>query len=257
MPMARTKTNEGGTKTAKTEARTLAIDVGGTGLKAAILDAAGQMATDRAHVETPDPCPPETLVAALVTLVKPLGTFDRVSVGFPGVVRSGSVVTAPHFGNEIWQGFPLAPTLSRRLGRPVRLLNDAEVQGLGVIAGRGLEVVLTLGTGVGSAVFHDGKLTPHLELAHHPIHKNKTYNEYLGNEARQSHGRKAWNRRVQRAIGIVHTLLNYDLLYIGGGNAAHISVELPDKVRITSNEAGITGGIRLWDDAVWTLTGTD
>ncbi len=227
---------------------TLAIDVGGTGLKAAVLDSAGKMETERSHVDTPYPCTPEILVGALADLVATLPPFDRISIGFPGVVKRGEVVTAPHFGNEIWQGFPLADTLSHRLGKPARLLNDAEVQGLGVIAGKGLEVVLTLGTGVGSAVFSDGRLTPHLELAQHPVHNNKTYNEYIGNEAKRSHGAKKWNQRVLRTIGIVRTLLNYDLLYIGGGNAAHLSIDLPPNVHITSNDAGITGGIRLWDE---------
>ncbi|MBS0223149.1 MAG: ROK family protein [Proteobacteria bacterium] len=231
---------------------TLGLDIGGTGLKASVLDKNGHMIVDRVRVPTPKGCTPDQMVEALAGLVKPLPAFDRISIGFPGVVRNGSVVTAPHFGTEIWRGFPLQQKISERLGKPARLSNDAEIQGLGIITGYGLEVVLTLGTGVGSAVFAGGRMTPHLELAHHPIHKSETYNEYLGALARKKIGNKKWNRRVLRMIGIVETLLNYDMLYIGGGNAANIDKEkLPANVKIESNDMGIIGGLRLWDDTVW------
>lgn len=230
--------------------RTLAIDVGGTGLKASVLDGTGRMVVKRVREPTPCPCRPAILLQALASLVVPLPAFDRISIGFPGVIRDGRVVTAPHFDAEAWRDFPLEAAVADRFGKPARLLNDAEVQGLGIIAGRGLEVVLTLGTGVGSAVFRNGRLAPHLELAHHPIHKGKTYNDYVGNEARRALSARKWNRRVAKTIGIVYALLHYDVLYLGGGNAANI-VDLPKKVRIASNDAGLTGGIRLWEKDVW------
>jgi polyphosphate glucokinase len=231
--------------------RTLAIDIGGTGLKASVLDVAGRMVVNRVRVPTPHPCPPATLLRALASLAAPLPSFDRVSMGFPGVIRDGCVVTAPHFDAEAWRDYPLEAAASRHFAKPARLLNDAEVQGLGIVAGRGLEVVLTLGTGVGSAVFSDGRLAPHLELAHHPIHNGKTYNDYVGNDARLAVSARKWNRRVLKMIGIVHSLLHYDRLYIGGGNAANIVANLPDNVRVASNDAGLTGGIRLWEEDVW------
>lgn len=242
---------EPSTTTAPNDLRTLAIDIGGTGLKADVLDAAGRMMVKRLRMPTPYPCPPKVLLRALAELVAPLPSFDRISIGFPGVVRDGRVVTAPHFDTELWRGYSLEATVARRFGKPARLLNDAEVQGLGIIAGRGLEVVLTLGTGVGSAVFSNGQLTPHIELAHHPIHKDKTYNDYIGNAARLAVGIKKWNGRVEKMIGIVQSLLHYDLLYLGGGNSANITIDLAANVRIASNDAGLTGGIRLWDDKVW------
>jgi polyphosphate glucokinase len=231
--------------------RTLAIDIGGTGLKASILDEAGKMVAKHLRVPTPRACTPKILVDALSRLTAPLKSYDRISIGFPGVVRHGNVITAPHFKGKAWRGYPLAETLADRLGKPARLLNDAEVQGLGIVGGRGLEVVLTLGTGLGSAVFSNGALTPHLELAQHPIHKGDTYNEYVGNRARRALGGKKWNKHVLKTIAIVDSLLHYDILYLGGGNAANISVALPDNVHISSNDAGLTGGIRLWDEAVW------
>jgi polyphosphate glucokinase len=231
--------------------RTLAIDIGGTGLKASVLDENGKMVVDRVRVDTPYPTPPGVLVDTLVDLVSRLPAYDRVSVGFPGVVREGRVLTAPHFKGRNWQSYPLADALSGRLGKPVRLLNDAEIQGLGIIKGKGLEVALTLGTGVGSAVFTDGAMTPHLELAHHPLYKDKTYNDYLGEATKRKISRKKWNKRVLYMIEIVFDLLHYDVLFLGGGNASHIDVELPRNVLISSNDAGITGGIRLWDARVW------
>lgn len=231
--------------------RTLAIDVGGTWLKASVLDENGKMIVDRVRIDTPYPCPPGIMVDSLVDLVAPLPAHDRASVGFPGVVRDGRVITAPRFQGRHWRGYPLADALSGRLGKPVRLLNDAEVQGLGIIKGKGLEAVLTLGTGVGSAVFTDGAMSPHLELAHHPLHKEKMYNEYLGEAARRKIGRKKWNKRVLHMIDVVSELLNYDVLFLGGGNAAHVNADLPKNVLVASNDAGITGGIRLWDDHVW------
>ena len=226
---------------------TLAIDIGGTRLKGGTLAETGAMVAGPVRVDTPHPATPTAVVDALVTLVEPLRPFDRISVGFPGVVRHGMVITAPNLGTPAWQGSRLAAELSKRLGKPVRLLNDASVQGLGVVAGRGLECVITLGTGMGFALFQDGRLLPHLELSQHPARKGKTYDEYIGAAALREVGRQRWNRRVQRAIAQIETLVTYDTLYIGGGNAKAISFETPRNVQIVSNQAGITGGIRLWD----------
>jgi polyphosphate glucokinase len=230
---------------------TLAIDIGGTGLKAAVLDAEGHMLERRLRVHTPDDATPKAVVDALVHLVEALPAFDRISIGFPGVVRRGTVLTAPNLGTKKWQGFPLQDALSERFGKPARLENDAEVAGLGVIAGKGLEVVITLGTGFGSAIFSDGRMSPHLELAHHPVHKSLTYDEYVGDAALKEIGRKKWKRRVLKVIAVLRTLLNFDRLHIGGGNARLLDFKLPKNVDLVSNDEGIIGGVKLWDDAVW------
>jgi polyphosphate glucokinase len=228
---------------------TLAIDIGGTGIKASVLGPDGAMMADRVRLETPHPAAPDDVLAAIVQLREQLPGFDRISAGFPGVVRHGQVLTAPHLGTEQWRGFPIAAGLQERLGAPARVLNDADVQGFGVIAGRGLECVLTFGTGLGSALFLEGRLAPHLELSQHPLRKKQTYDEYLGDAALKAKGTKKWNRRVEKAIAVVRTLINFDCLYLGGGNAEHIAFELPSDIRIVPNTAGITGGIRLWDAA--------
>ena len=239
------KTSKAANRGLSANVSTLSIDIGGTGLKASVLDRTGKMLVDRVRVATPYPCAPKILLQALADLVSPLPPFDRISVGFPGVIRDGRTVTAPHFSEHPWRDFPLAVALSKRLGKPVRLLNDAEVQGFGIVKGRGLEVVLTLGTGAGTAVFRDGVLMPHLELAQHPIHHNKTYNDYIGSEALRRKGVKKWNQRVRKTVKILNSLLHYDKLYLGGGNGNKVH-RLPRDVKIESNDAGITGGIRLW-----------
>jgi len=127
------------------------------------------------------------------------------------------------------------------------MLNDASIQGLGVITGRGLECVLTMGTGMGFALFQDGQIAPHLELSQHPIRKRKTYDEYVGEVALETVGRRRWTKRVHNIVGILETVITYDTLYIGGGNAELIEPPLPANVNIVSNTAGITGGVRLWD----------
>jgi polyphosphate glucokinase len=226
---------------------TLAIDIGGTRLKAGLLDAAGAMVRGPDRTDTPVHATPSAVLDALLPLARPLAPFDRISVGFPGVVRDGQVLTAPNLDNAAWRRFPLAAALTDELGKPVRLLNDAEVQGLGVIAGHGLECVITLGTGMGFALFRDGYPAPHLELSHHPLHKDKTYDQYIGIVAYRKLGRKHWNRRVRRALDAITNLVGYDTLYIGGGNAKRLDVELAPNMHVVSNEAGITGGVRLWD----------
>jgi polyphosphate glucokinase len=228
------------------DARILAIDIGGTGLKAAILDIDGNLLTERLRVETPHPCSPENLADDLVKLVEPLPAFDYVSVGFPGVVRNGKIITAPNLGTEELMGLDLAGALQQRLGKPVRVINDADMQGYGAIEGNGLEMVITLGTGFGSALFMDGVLAPHLEIAHLPFRKNKTYDEQIGDKARKKIGKKKWNRRVKRAIDTLRMLTHFDKLYIGGGNADQIKFELDPDVKIISNENGVRGGAWLW-----------
>lgn len=226
---------------------TLAIDVGGSGLKATVLDGEGSMIGDGVRVDTPYPAPPDVIVGALVDLVDPLSGYGRVSIGFPGVVRDQRVITAPHFGNERWENFPLGDAMAKRLGKPVRVLNDADIQGYGAIRGKGLEFVITLGTGLGTALFRDGRLMPHMEFAQFPVRKKKTFNDYVGNVARKEISEKKWNHRVAKTIDAFRTLLNFDLLYIGGGNARKLTISLPRDVKIVSNKAGLTGGIRLWD----------
>jgi polyphosphate glucokinase len=228
----------------------LAVDVGGTGLKAAVIDETGKLLADRVRVPTPHPCPPAVFVETLAGMVSGLPSFDRISIGFPGVVRDGHVLTAPNLGTEDWAGFGLVDAVSAKLGgHPARMINDAEMQGFGIVKGEGLELVVTLGTGCGTALFRGGELMPHMELAHHPIHEDKTYDEWLGRAAMDEAGKKHWSKRVHKMIDILFVLLHYDRLYLGGGNSKHVQGDLPPNVTIASNEAGLEGGAALWRSA--------
>lgn len=250
-----TKPAAGGAKAAARAAKhkagsgpiTLALDIGGTNLKAGLLDSEGGLVGERVKVATMHPSPPDRVVPALAELAGQLGSFDRISVGFPGLVKGGVVRTAPNLGNEEWDGYDLAGALKSRLGKPVRMLNDATVQGLGVISGQGLECVITLGTGFGFALYQEGRHAPQLEMSQHIVRKDMTYDQYVGVAALNKVGRKRWLRRVQRVLAQLRVVVNFDMLYIGGGDARKLDFELPADVRVVSNDAGITGGVRLWD----------
>jgi polyphosphate glucokinase len=224
---------------------TFAIDVGGTGVKGILLDDRGKPISERMRVDTPHPATPESILAILDGIAEGFRTFDRVSVGFPGVVKRGATLTAHNLAPE-WVGFELEKVLMRRWRKPVRLCNDAAVQGYGAIQGKGLELVITLGTGFGSSLFMNGVLFPGLELAHHPWRKDKTYEDDLGKNGFAKHGKKRWNRLVEKAITQLEALFNYDHLYIGGGNAEKINFSMPAKVTRVPNEDGLLGGVALW-----------
>jgi polyphosphate glucokinase len=187
------------------------------------------------------------VLATLRKMVAPLGAFERVSCGFPGVVVGGVVHTAINLGTEAWRGFPLARKLSLAFGGvPCRVLNDAGVQGFGIIEGKGTEMVLTLGTGMGCALFVDGRYVPNLELAHHPFHKKHTYEQWIGMKALDKVGKHEWNARVRQVLEQVQPIFNPRVIYLGGGNAHKLHGKLPKNVKVGDNVAGLLGGIALW-----------
>jgi polyphosphate glucokinase len=220
-------------------------------VKASVLDATGAMVADRVKIPTPYPLPPDKLVSSLKKLVAPLPTAERASVGFPGMVRGGVVLSAPHFttvsgpGSDVdhhlvkqWSRFDLAAALAQEFGVPTKAANDADIQ---------LELVITLGTGFGTGLFYNGELLPHLEIAHQPFRKGESYDEQLGEATRKDIGETRWNKRVMKAIDNMRSLTLFDHLYIGGGNSRRVlRRHLPDDVTVVDNTAGILGGIRLW-----------
>lgn len=241
------------------DVQTLAIDIGGSGVKGSVLDADGNMITDRVRFETPYPCPPEILLATVGKLVDALPRAQRVSVGFPGLVREGIVVNVPAFskgeyGGEIdpdlearWHGFDLGSAIADLFEAPTKVVNDADMQACAVVTGRGFEFAMTLGTGVGTALFYNGRLLPHLEMGHAPFRKGETFEQQLGNVARKAAGNRTWAKRVIKALPAYRQFLFFDTIYIGGGNAKHLpAVDLPSYAVVVPNTAGITGGVRVW-----------
>jgi polyphosphate glucokinase len=224
--------------------RTFAIDIGGSGIKALTLDPAGKPIDERTKIPTPKHATPKDVIEIARKLAKAQPDFERVSVGFPGVVKHGVIYTAVNLGGG-WHGYDLQRALERKLKKPVRIANDADIQGLGCITGHGLELVITLGTGFGSVLFSDDTRI-HLELAHHPFHKGKTYEDELGNRALHKKGRKKWNKLLREAIDDLRNTFNFDMLYIGGGNSRLVNFKLPADVKLIRNEDGLLGGIALW-----------
>lgn len=226
--------------------RTLAIDIGGSGLKMMTLGPDGEPLDDRDRCPTPRPATPDAVLAALGEMLPRQPAFDRVAAGFPGVVDSGRTLTAPNL-DEAWEGFDFRAALTGLTGKPARVANDADVQGAAVIQGSGVEFVLTLGTGLGSAMYVDRRLVPNLEIAHHVFRKNRTYEEWLGDAALERYGKKRWNKLLLKALEQLGHTFNYRCLYIGGGNARKVKARLPDNVRIVPNVAGLLGCMWLWE----------
>jgi len=224
---------------------TLAIDIGGSGLKAMLLDPKGKPVSERERVDTPAIPTPVQVLRRLDELHKRLSTCDRVSVGFPGVIKNGITYTAVNL-HPRWMNFPLQKELEKRWKKPVRVANDASIQGYGSIKGHGVELTLTLGTGLGSSLFTNGRLCPGLELAHHPWKKDREYEDYLGRRGLDKYGKKHWNKLLLEAIRQTAQLFNWDHLYIGGGNTKKIEVKLPPNVTVVSNDTGLLGGVALW-----------
>lgn len=224
----------------------LSIDIGGSRIKATILDVEGNMLRDYVRIETPPSAGPNDVLQAITELTKDFKEFTRVSVGFPGYVRDGIVHTAPNLSTEKWRGVDLKKNLSTLLKKPTRVINDADLQGLGIAKGKGLEMVVTLGTGFGTALLMDGGLLPHLEVAHHPVSKGRDYDQYIGKKALDEVGIERWNKRMKKVIEILKTVFNYDKLYISGGNSKKIDFVPEANILLVSNIDGIKGGVKLW-----------
>jgi len=200
--------------------------------------------------------------------------IDRVTVGMPGMIRRGKVVYTPHYINatgphtevvqelaEQWAGCDIERIIAARLGVPVKVVNDAELHGLGVITGTGSELVLTFGTGLGTAWFDDGALAPHLEMSHAPVRIGEmvlgvgrkptlTYDQFIGDHELTRLGPDHWSDRVLAVVDSLQPVFQWDRLYLGGGNAANIApwamARMPANVAIVPNESALTGGLRLW-----------
>lgn len=228
--------------------RTLAVDIGGSKIKAMVLDEEGNPISERERIKTPQPATPEAVMGGILEIAGRLGEFHRVSVGFPGAVRNGVIETAPNL-DPSWHRVDLQTELAGRLGKPARVANDATVQGYGAITGQGVELVLTLGTGLGATLFLNGKPLPNFELAHHPFLHGKTYEELLGRKALDRDGKKKWNSRVEKALAQLYRLFYYDSVALGGGNTEYLTIDLPPNARIIPNISGILGGVRLWDES--------
>jgi polyphosphate glucokinase len=244
-------------------ATTLAIDCGGGGIKASVLDETGTMRAQPTRVPTPYPLPTSLFIKTLTELAESLPRATRATVGLPGMIRHGVVISTPHYVTrsgprsrvipelvDEWHGFDARTALESALGMPTIVVNDAEMHGAGVVAGQGLELVMTLGTGLGCAIFDGGHLAPHLEMSQAPVRWGLSYDTYIGEHERRRLGDALWSRRVVRVVEGLRPVFLWDRLYLGGGNSRHITpivlARLGDDVVIVPNAAALVGGARVW-----------
>jgi polyphosphate glucokinase len=224
----------------------LSIDIGGSHIKATILNTDGELQIGFETVDTPLSPGPKKLLSAIKNIVNKFPEYDKVSIGFPGYVKDGVVYTAPSLAPKKWNGIKLRQMLQDEFNCPVEVINDADMQGLGIISGIGFEIVITLGTGLGSSLFLNGALLPHLELSQHPFETDIIYDKYIGKKALEKEGELKWNNRIQKVLLVLKAVFNYDRLYIGGGNSRRINFPLDSNITLVSNEDGIKGGAKLW-----------
>ncbi len=231
---------------ASEDEKILSIDIGGSRIKGTLLDLAGNMLMEYQRIATPKFAGPENVMQGIMELTKKFEGYTKVSVGFPGYVRGGIVYTAPNLGTNKWRKTRFSEQLSALLKKPVRVVNDADLQGLGVAVGKGLEMVITLGTGFGTALLMEGALLPHLEIGQHPFTRRKTYDQFIGNSALEEIGLEKWNKRLAKVLSVLKTVFNYDHLFISGGNSKKITIDLDKNITLVSNMDGIRGGAKLW-----------
>ena len=152
---------------------------------------------------------------------------------------------------ERWDHFDMGRAIEQALALPTKVLNDAEVAGAGAITGRGLEMIITLGTGLGNAVFDGGQLAPHVEVSQGPVRWGLTYDDYIGEHERLRLGDVHWSRRVRRVVDGLRPMYMWDRLYLGGGNSKRITASnlrlMGDDVMVVPNDAG--------EDIVTTVAG--
>lgn len=242
---------------------TLVVDCGGSGIKASVLDADGTMHATAVRLPTPYPLSPERFLDCLAEVAAMLPAADRLTVGVPGMVRHGVVIATPHYVTRAgprsrvdpellaaWSGFDAAAAIRQRFDRPVLVMNDAEVHAAGAVTGSGLELVLTLGTGLGAALFDGGRLAPHLELSHATVRHRTTYDGWIGDHARRRLGNAAWSRRVRTMVAELRPVFRWDRLYLGGGNSRRLRpghvADMGDDVVVVPNSAALVGGVRAW-----------
>ncbi len=224
----------------------LCIDIGGSHIKATVINYDGNFLQKYEREKTPSPPSPENIVKLVLEIASRFPQYDKVTAGFPGYVKNGVIKTAPKLGNDLWKDYDLKKELQTHLKKPTLVINDADLQGLSLAEGKGVEMLITLGTGFGSAIMNDGMLMPHLEMSQHPVTKKKNYNDYVSAAALEKVGKKKWNKRMKKVINILRVVFNFDHLYISGGSAKLINFDLDHDITIVDNREGIKGGMVLW-----------
>jgi polyphosphate glucokinase len=234
----------------------LGIDIGGTGIKGAPVDLdTGQLVTERRKIATPQPSTPEAVTEVVKELAGAFGWTGTTGATFPGVVRAGTVASAANL-DKTWIGTDAAAAFGKAIGTGVTVLNDADAAGLAEMtfgAGQGEHgtvLMITFGTGVGSALFTGGLLVPNTELGHIEI-RGKDAEKRASERGKEAHGWswKEWATRVDEYMQHMEALLSPDLIIVGGGISKESEKWVPlltgVRARIVTatlqNDAGIVG----------------
>jgi polyphosphate glucokinase len=213
--------------------RVLAIDVGGSHVKVRV--------SNRRDVRQFESGPQLTAARMVAGVHQLVGDwkYDVISIGYPGIVIHGKIVTEPHNLGAGWVGFDFR----HAFGRPTRVINDAAMQAIGSYQG-GRMLFLGLGTGLGSAMIVDGIVEP-MELAHMHYKKGRTYEDDVGDRGRRRLGAKKWRRVVRKVVETLRTVLEADYVVLGGGNARKLK-KMPKGARLGNNDFAFLGGFRMW-----------
>jgi polyphosphate glucokinase len=233
----------------------LGIDIGGTGMKAALVDLdTGELVSNRFRIDTPKPATPEAMAVVVRELVEHFSWTSPVGVGFPAVVRNGVVGSAANI-DESWIDVDADALFGEATGLSVHMINDADAAGVAEVrfgAGRGRQgvvLMLTFGTGIGSGLFIDGLLVPNTELGHLELDGHDA-EHHAAASARDRHGLSwaEWAERVEKYLQHVERLFSPDLFIVGGGASKqshkwlpHIHIETEIVPAQMANNAGIVG----------------
>jgi polyphosphate glucokinase len=235
--------------------RGFGIDIGGSGMKAAVVDLdSGELVSERIRIPTPRPATPDAMAAVAAELVRRHRWSGPIGVGFPGIVHHGVVHSAANI-DDSWLGVDADHLFTEACGVDVAMVNDADAAGLAEVrwgAAQGIDgvvLVLTFGTGIGSGLFIDGTLVPNTELGHLELDgRNAESHAAARVREREGIGWEQWTPRVERYLGHLELLFSPDLFVIGGGaskNAAEwfpmISIDTPMVAAAMANNAGIVG----------------
>ena len=235
----------------------LGIDIGGSGIKGALVDVAtGELTTERLRIDTPQPSKPKAVIKIVTQIVKHFNYEGSLGVGFPAIVRQGITRSAANV-DDGWINYPAAQKITEATDCQATVRNDADVAALAEVkfgAGQGqmgAVLVFTLGTGIGSAMFVDGKLVPNMELGHVYLPGHKKDAEFYATDRirkKQDLSWQVWGQRLNEYFQFIEGLFSPDLIIVGGGVSKkhekflpYVDVQAQIVPAALRNEAGIVG----------------
>ncbi|WP_153799992.1 ROK family protein [Foetidibacter luteolus] len=229
----------------------LCVQVRGRQLSASIVGADGSPLQSFEEETLDKKLLPQTFIQKMAGLASAIGSFEAVSIGFPGFICNGTILEPELYPSKHWKQFPLEAALSTKLSCPVRVCNITDLLALSMIEGKGFEAVLLLGKFIGVSFFAEGLLLPHFNLSLHPLKRSGDYKSWIGSKALEKIGIPKWSKRVADTISILSNVFRYDQLYLTGPNLEYLKdVEAINISKIRQPDF-LMGGIKLWSIQVF------